>query len=147
MRLADVDSWPEALQEYLRSQHATHLRVCEQTTEAVLDLLQGEVLRGWHCTRLTDKEVDHIKKHGMQPPNREILRQRIQQIQEDGLIDSVTAERFMTENQANDRGRKDRIWFCFSTPRTAGQKGIERFFRRWGGEALYNSHERDASCQ
>ena len=26
-------------------------------------------------------------------------------------------------------------------PHIAGQSGIERFFRSWGGEALYNSHE------
>ena len=35
------------------------------------------------------------------------------------------------------------LWFCFFEPKIAGEDGIERFFRSWGGEALYNSHERD----
>jgi len=35
------------------------------------------------------------------------------------------------------------ISFCFYPPYKAGQGGIERLFRSWGGEALYNSHEDD----
>jgi hypothetical protein len=80
----------------------------------------------------------------MQLPNLELLENRISQLQSDGLISEATAMRLKTENQANDYNRKNRIWFCFFPPRFAGQSGIERFFRRWGGEALYNSHEQDA---
>ncbi len=47
----------------------------------------------------------------------------------------------MNNNQANDANRAGTIWFCFFPPRIAGQWGIERFFKSWGGEALYNSHE------
>jgi hypothetical protein len=36
------------------------------------------------------------------------------------------------------------VWFCFFRPGDAGESGIVRFFRHWGGEALYNSHEDDA---
>lgn len=36
------------------------------------------------------------------------------------------------------------VWLCFFHPRLAGESGIERFFRHWGGEVLYNSHERDS---
>ncbi len=35
------------------------------------------------------------------------------------------------------------IWFCFFPPKLAGQRGSERLFRSWGGEALYSSHEDD----
>jgi hypothetical protein len=59
------------------------------------------------------------------------------------LIDSHTAEYLLNKNQANDDNRAGMIWFCFFPPRIAGQRGIERFFRSWGGEALYNSHEGD----
>ena len=34
--------------------------------------------------------------------------------------------------------------FCFFPPGRAGERGIERFFRHWGGEALYNSHEKNS---
>ena len=36
-----------------------------------------------------------------------------------------------------------RSGFAFSHRGRAGEDGIGRFFRHWGGEALYNSHERD----
>lgn len=47
-------------------------------------------------------------------------------------------------NQADECARANRLWFCFFEPALAGQHGIERFFKYWGGEALYNSHENDA---
>ena len=37
--------------------------------------------------------------------------------------------------------RAGKLWFCFFAPGEAGESGIHRFFRHWGGEALYNFHE------
>jgi hypothetical protein len=79
----------------------------------------------------------------MQPPQLSILVARIRHVEADGLISADIADRLIEENQAAENGRKGLIWFCFFEPRLAGQSGIERFFRRWGGESLYNSHERD----
>ncbi len=59
------------------------------------------------------------------------------------MIKSEIAEQLIEKNQAHKDNRKGMIWFCFFDPRIAGQSGIERFFRSWGGEALYNSHEDD----
>ena len=120
-----------------------HFRERERATLQVLELLQFATLRGWHCTRLTEHEVDYIKSHGMQPPNLQVLSERIRRAQADGMIEDNVAEQLIAENQADDHNRKGMIWFCFFEPRIAGQSGIERFLRCWGGEALYNSHERD----
>jgi hypothetical protein len=59
----------------------------------------------------------------------------------DGLINWAAATAFASKNQAGDLNRAGKIWFCFFPPHHAGQRGIERFFRYWGGEALYNSHQ------
>lgn len=115
----------------------------EQATIDVVTILQHTTLRGWHCTRLTTKEVDHIKQHGMQLPSQAVLQSRIKQVQNDGLITADIAKRLNLINQADDHYRKGMIWFCFFPPFKGDQHGIERFFRRWGGEALYNSHESD----
>jgi hypothetical protein len=60
-------------------------------------------------------------------------------------IDAVLSilERQKSENQSDEKYRKNMIWFCFFLPKIAGEHGIMRFFRSWGGEALYNSHEKD----
>ncbi len=115
----------------------------QEASQSVLELLQSTVLRGWHCTRLTEGEVRHIESHGMQLPNPQMLHDRIRRVQADGFLTPQVAQRLIDENQANDSNRKGMIWFCFFEPRHAGKYGIERFFRRWGGEALYNSHEDD----
>ena len=143
------------LEAYLNQEHGhvpmammpsnPHFQAQERASLKVLELLQSTTLRGWHCTRLTEQEVEHIKSHGMQPPNLQVLSERIRRAQADGIIEDKIAERLIAENQAGDNNRKGMIWFCFFEPRIAGQSGIERFFRCWGGEALYNSHERDPS--
>jgi hypothetical protein len=175
MILADVETWPAPLRDYLASEFQMlfayarreretmdaylnqkgphvpmglmpsnpHFHAHESASIKALELARPAAIRGWHCTRLTDHEVDRIKSEGMRPPDLEFLRNRIRRVEADGLVDSRIAERLIAENQANDNNRKGKMWFCFFEPRIAGQSGIERFFRRWGGEALYNSHEDD----
>lgn len=60
-----------------------------------------------------------------------------------GIIESKIADRLCTENLGTEQFRVGRIWFCFFPPLRGGQSGIERFFRFWGGEALYGLHEID----
>ncbi len=96
---------------------------------------------GWHCTRLTDTEIALIEATGMQLPNVDMLNQRIDRLVEAGQIAASIAGALKGNNEASDKNRAGRLWFCFFAPREAGESGIHRFFRHWGGEALYNSHE------
>jgi hypothetical protein len=106
-------------------------------------LRRGYVLRGYHCTRLTDHEIQQITMNGMQVPDLNFFYDRIDAIEQAGKIEYEIAQLLKNNNQANDSNRKGKIWFCFFKPSIAGQSGIERLFRSWGGEALYNSHESD----
>jgi hypothetical protein len=96
-----------------------------------------------HCTRLTQNEASHISNNGMFLPNLEALRARIDALQSAQAVSPDIAERLRRENLADHQYRKNCIWFCFFEPKLAGQGGIECFFKSWGGEALYNLHERD----
>lgn len=115
----------------------------EDVCERIKDILRSsdELLRGWHCTRLTDTEIEHIKRYGMRLPNLSMLKERIKEVQNQGLLSESLANQLIQKNQADDNSRKNMLWFCFFHPVKAGQISIERFFRRWGGEALYNYHE------
>jgi hypothetical protein len=77
----------------------------------------------------------------MSLPNPEMLTGRIKAVEGEGLISSQIAQFLLSNNQADEEYRTNMIWFCFFSPYIAGESGIERFFRHWGGEALYNSHE------
>jgi hypothetical protein len=107
------------------------------------DILQLYQIRGWHCTRLTDEEADSIIEGGMCLPDAAMLARRIERLVQQGLLTRQIAERLKTENQAHETNRAGMVWFCFFAPHIGGESGIERFFRHWGGEALYNLHEDD----
>jgi hypothetical protein len=77
----------------------------ERAVANVLDLLQSSQLRGWHCTRLTESEIQEITQNGMRLPNLKLLQERISQVQAIGLIDKTIAERLRCENQADDPNR------------------------------------------
>lgn len=154
LNLEKPESWSEALRSYLDGHYDLFLnweigngRVAapafDNAIYGLIDILEPYTITGWHCTRLTDVEIDHILRHGLQLPDTAMLNQRIDAlVAMDHLTDDI-ASRLKGNNQSGDRNRAGMVWFCFYPPRIAGEHGIERFFRHWGGEALYNSHEDD----
>jgi hypothetical protein len=60
-----------------------------------------------------------------------------------GLIPDRIANRLIKENQSHDINRTGRIWFIFTTSLLKDEFGVRDLFRFWGGEALYNLHDRD----
>lgn len=159
--LLDLDrpkKWPAPLLRYLDAQHDLFLDwKTEQSwvtspryDEAIyglVDILQPYEIMGWHCTRLTDMEIEEILRNGMQLPDATMLARRIDALAKANQITSDVARCLKSDNQADEENRAGKVWFCFFLPRTAGEGGIERFFRYWGGEALYNSHENNQITQ
>jgi hypothetical protein len=116
----------------------------ERAIYGLHDILSAYTLDGgYHCTRLTEAEIHHLVSNGMGLPNKAMLCERIQNLQDAGLLEPRVADRLRQINQAGETNRAGMIWFCFYPPHIAGQGGIERLLRSWGGEALYSSHERD----
>jgi hypothetical protein len=160
MIIDDVSTWPAEVIEFLEKRHDLFLgweqsragqpaiatvsgRAYDRAISDLRALLCPHALRGYHCTRLTVAEIDRVISTGMQLPNADMLGHRIQALYDAGLIDRRIADRLRRENLAGDTNRAGKIWFCFFAPRLAGRSGIERFFRYWGGEALYACHECD----
>jgi hypothetical protein len=157
--LSDSSTWPAEVVDYLNRNRRLFVdwelsRMVdgkpssdpERYDRAILGLrnvLREHALRGYHCSRLTDPEIRNIRSWGMSLPSKALLCSRIDAVEQAKLIEADIATRLKNENQANDSYRRGRLWFCFYPPRMAGQAGIERFFRSWGGEALYSSHERN----
>jgi hypothetical protein len=151
---ATSDNWPSDLRAYLEQHQDLFLdwetgasgRAASEydgVMRGLETLLRCYALVGWHCTRLTEDEIASIQSVGMQLPDVGMLHRRVDAVVEAGLLPGRLAGRLKTEHQADDRWRSGSIWFCFYPPRQAGESGIGRFFRHWGGEALYNSHEDD----
>jgi hypothetical protein len=75
-------------------------------------------------------------------PNAKMLAERIDALVSQGLITATVAASLKADNQAHDVYRAGSVWFCFFPPSLGGESGIGSFFRFWGGEALYRSHDR-----
>lgn len=157
--LENPRSWPEPLLRYLDEKRQVFegweytpdpdarprapAAIYDRAIYGLRDVLQPYCLTGWHCTRLTQLEQNHILANGMQLPNLRMLEERIEKLIGAGALTPILAKRLLEENQANDANRAGMIWFCFFPPALAGESGIGRFFRCWGGEAVYKSHEND----
>lgn len=154
--LENPGAWPPRLRLFL-DQHRDLFLAWETSTwqatgrpvgdyDAVVEALCAELRRyslvGWHSTRLTDGEICAIRDRGLVPLSETLLHARIDAVLRDGLIDAKTAALLGSKHQAGNWNREGRLWFCFFTPATARQDGLERFFRCWGGEALCVEHER-----
>ena len=147
-------AWPPELCAYLGEHYDLFLgsetrrnnpsaRAYDSALHGLMDILQPYVILGWHCTRLTAAEADDVLRSGMQMPDAAMLERRIDALVESKEITPDLAYRLKSKNQSDEKNRAGMLWFCFFPPRKAGEAGIERFFRHWGGEALYNSHEND----
>lgn len=112
-------------------------------------ILSEHRIVGYHCTRLTVREIKAIKNGGLNILSKELVQQRL----DDALIDRhLTEEEILyLKNSDNlkecldDRhgGRTGRIWFCPNRLSLQYESGVYRLFRSWGGEAVYWGHERD----
>lgn len=155
--LIDVDapeSWPVELLSFLDAHHHLFLdwetgpetvdaKAYDEAVYALSDALVPYAIRGWHCTRLTNEEIAHIIAEGLQLPDASMLCRRIDALIKADVLEPQIADALKARNQAHESNRAGMVWFCFFAPRMVGESGIQRFFRHWGGEALYNSHERD----
>lgn len=154
--LTDLTTWPPEVLSHLNNNHSLYLgwesginRPPAFAYDAAIYELKelvresGYMMQGYHCTRLMEAEMETVLDCGMSLPNVTMLHKRIANVVAAGMLEESVAQRLMNNNQANDANRAEMIWFCFFPPHIAGQWGIERFFRSWGGEALYNSHEDD----
>src|SRR5436853_24598 len=114
--LENIEAWPQDMIDFLKAHYDLLLgwecqsgdnvivsaRAFDRTIERLCAIIDNYFLTGWHCTRLTDAEIGIINDCGMRLPNLQLLRQRIDAIEAQGLIHAGTANRLRSENQAND---------------------------------------------
>lgn len=146
-------TWPDNIRTYLKAKHDLFLgretgqeaisgALYDDAIYKLTDLLTQYAVIGWHCTRLTESEVEKILQSGMQLPNAAMLESRLEAACVAGLLTEKLKDRLKENHWAGDENRAGRIWFTFFPPRDAGG-GINDFLESWGGEALCICHERD----
>ncbi|HMK07374.1 MAG TPA: hypothetical protein VK476_07585 [Flavobacterium sp.] len=102
-------------------------------------------LIGYHCTRLTDNEVQKIKRDGLSPLSQDLIRTRIANLLAEKQIDENLAQHLTSHNDSNHQYRKGRVWFVCGKSTLKDSSSVIRLFQSWGGEALFSSHVNDPS--
>lgn len=152
--IIDLDrpaAWPADLRRALTTHHeALRSREIGPLSDrfdaaiyAVVEALQSYSLVGWHCTRLADHEVADIVANGMSLLDVGLVSRRVDAAVKAGLLAPDHGARLKAENQAAEQYRAGMLWFCFFNPAIAGEGGIGDLVGLWGGEAVYNSHDRE----
>lgn len=113
--------------------------------ETLLGLLDGHVLRAYHCTRLLDHERAMIFDQGLRPLNAELVMERIRRAHEAGAITDSARQAFEYGHQFVLKGWEERVkctekQVCLLFSREIFEHdahGVEPLLSTWGGEAIY----------
>jgi len=113
-------------------------------------ILKVHNIIGYHCTRLTREEIEDIKTSGMKTLSEELIKKRLSDALDNKYITKdqynyLNSSKYIEGNYKNANGnRTDMIFFCPNKSTLhKDPHGIYRFFKSWGGEALYWGHEND----
>ncbi len=109
----------------------------------IKQILRNIRIIGFHCTRLTDFEVGDIISNGLVPLNEEFSRKRIEILIQKKKISQESSKKIIHNNKMNLDSRRDKVYLSHCVSSLTKEYGFYRFFRYWGGEAIYSSHEKD----
>ena len=154
--IVDVDNpatWPDQLAELVDTM-TDHVRevegespdlACSDLDVAsfegeIEDVLDGQLLRAYHATRLLPHEVEAIRSTGLQILNDDLVCQRLTDAYLQGFLteaerDQLVAGRTVTQ------GRRDKVCLFLSQNELVNSPhGFARLLETWGGEGIYWAH-------
>ena len=114
------------------------------------ELLKPHNIVGYHCTKLTNYEIEDIKRNGINILSRELVQRRLVSAYEQGYLlkhefDYLTNSPEINIILHNKNGvRTGMIYFSANRSTLKNDiNGLYRFFHFWGGESIYWRHQED----
>lgn len=150
--ITDPETWPTQVRQALEAARETFdvwfndrpaksAKAFNRAYAALVDVAKPNAIRGWHCTRLLDREVQAIKENGMEVLTPNLVQRRVNSAVLHGDLVSAVGARLIAAHQARSQYRIGQLWFIFDD--TPSEDAVERLLRQWGGEAIYWAHEAD----
>lgn len=153
----NITSWPFGLTEYLKSNSQLVREFCDQVPpvqsrpfefmdilpnscipliEIVDRILRPEILKAYHCTRLTDIDVAAIRCDGLRLPSIPFWHEKIKNSQSN-THDAERLIQLVGVGEKLNELMNPKIHFCLSVELLKDPAATHRFFRNWGGENFY----------
>ncbi|QIG53208.1 hypothetical protein G6N82_02710 [Altererythrobacter sp. BO-6] len=110
-----------------------------EAREEIGNLMKQRSIRAWHYTRLTDEEIDVLRREGIILSNLESFRTRLDAQVAAGSFDSEVADQLYASSpfQGDQRdGRLNKFWMV-SHPLPTSDHGVQPLLESWGGEVTY----------
>ncbi len=104
--------------------------------EGLIEVLKARTIRAWHYTRLTDAEVDALRREGPHVSTPVTLKRRLGTLVEARALSAAqaaalyAASPFHTDQRD---ARSDKFWMV-SHPLAIDDGGVEPLMAHWGGE-------------
>lgn len=133
--LDDPSTWPQPLADLARDQSVDGLLSDAVEAEATA-LLRGHLIRAYHCTRLTPREIDSIRSSGLQILSPEFVALRIQSAIADGWITSTEAERLTSTHVSDEPNRAGLAHFFTDRDSLSHPPSVGWLLGSWGGEGI-----------
>lgn len=131
---ANIDSYSNPTKNKFQENWNLNIRKIEE-------ILKRNSFIGFHCTRLTNKEVGIISKNGLVPLSTQLVKEKLERILNDKLLSKETFEFLLKNNSSNQNNRTGKIWFLHDKRILRNSNSVGRLFKNWGGESIYNNHE------
>ena len=113
-------------------------------TENVMQLMKLRTIRSWHYSRLTDGEVNLIRKAGVYPSSLDNIRSRFAaQVAAGTFTQEFADQLFIHSPYQTDQldSRSGKFWMV-SHPLEVDDHGVKLLLESWGGESAY-FHQQD----
>lgn len=107
--------------------------------ETTMHLMQARAIRAWHYTRMTDTELEAIRRDGIHISSLEAIRVRFNAQVKAGVFSQAVADAlFAASPYQGDQhdSRAGKFWMT-SHPTDVEDGGVELLLGNWGGEAAY----------
>jgi hypothetical protein len=118
--------------------------------ESLGQRMKHRAIRAWHYTRLTDSEVDALRRAGVHLSNLETMRQRLDAQVATGQISVEIANALFEKTPLREsqqvKSRSNRFWMT-SHPLTVEDHDVALLLKHWGGEVVYFWLEADKHLQ
>jgi hypothetical protein len=137
--LSDARTWPAAARAAARDVAYSidpEAWWYEADDRPFVDALSGAYIRCYHATRLTDRESESIRRHGLQPLTSELVQRRIAEAVADGYLTLSQAEALTTSGHSNDPNRRDRLFLFTNAPVLRVPHQVRYLLSMWGGEGI-----------
>lgn len=137
--LNDRRTWPqqfgtiveEALPGYAEDQWFDR-----EQEEAALRALEDHLVRAYHCTRLTDREVRNVRRDGLRLLTPELVQRRLQDAVTDELLTPDEADFYGQTRLPQDTHRGEMLWFFTDRASLSDAHQIGYLLEVWGGEGI-----------